>query len=78
LVWKLVDKYSFYKDKPKFSHLLELNKFELGNDWEYWLNSYYSLWYDYKYIYYILWWIILFFWIRFLIIRKNHSISKVE
>ena len=73
LVWKMMGEYSFYKDKPKFSHLLELNRLELMEDWEYWLNDYFSIWFNYKWIFYAIWWIILICWVVYYIKRKKRN-----
>ncbi len=77
LVWKLYGVNSKYWRQFKFSHSLDLYKLELQDDWELWLENYFSLWYDYKYVYYVIWWIIVLWWIVWLF-RMKIKIKKTK
>lgn len=77
LVWKLIDKYSYFLDYEKPSHLLVLNELESKKNWKYWLHSYYSISYEYNYVYYVIWWIVLVCWIVWYIRKRRKGIKAV-
>ena len=79
-VWSLFKRYYYNiigKERP--SHVLKFYSLELQNDWEFWLEDYYSINYELYYIYCIIWWIILVCWVVYYIKRKKRNTwDKVE
>lgn len=77
-IWKLKDIYSYYCVSVKPSHVFNLYEIWTGENWELWLINYYTLSYDMKWVYYVLWWIILICWGIYCFIRLIVKHNKHE